>query len=251
MNFMDVTEGGPDYFVTRNLLRLPESKSSSMSYGTAIHAALELAQILTNKDMFSINAVLKKFETSLHDENMPEGEYQRYLNKGKLKMKELLGTGLLKLNKGSLPEQDIKDIRLDTAILSGKLDRIDLYNNKAVVIDYKTGTALKSLETRDKNKAIKAWKNKLQLIYYALLMSKEPRYRNLQIDCQMIYLEADKPSDMFLTYTPSKDDIDMLSQLIEIVWNKIVNLDLPDTSSYSKDIDGVMQFQQDLLEKKV
>ena len=40
-NFLDVTSGGPRYFLTRNLLQFPQAKSENATYGSAIHKGLE------------------------------------------------------------------------------------------------------------------------------------------------------------------------------------------------------------------
>jgi hypothetical protein len=48
-------------------------------------------------------------------------------------------------------------------------------------------------------------------------------------------------------YTPTDEEITRLYRLLQIVWNKIISLDFPDTSGYSKDIAGITQFEEDLL----
>ena len=42
-----------------------------------------------------------------------------------------------------------------------------------------------------------------------------------------------------------------LEKLIEVVYNKIINLDFPDVTKYSKDTKGIKQFEEDLIEEKV
>ena len=47
------------------------------------------------------------------------------------------------------------------------------------------------------------------------------------------------------------DDVERLQKLIKIVYQKIKNLDFPDTETYSKDIKGILEFENDLLDGKV
>src|SRR5690606_6373980 len=42
-NFIDVTRGGPQYFLLQNLLHFPQAPSPNAAYGTAIHRTLQQA----------------------------------------------------------------------------------------------------------------------------------------------------------------------------------------------------------------
>ena len=63
----------------------------------------------------------------------------------------------------------------------------------------------------------------------------------------MAYVEADLTKDITLDYQPSQEEIDYLAKLVRAVWQKIMTYELPDTSSYSNDIDGITAFQNDLI----
>ena len=45
----------------------------------------------------------------------------------------------------------------------------------------------------------------------------------------------------------SREELSEFTQLIEIIWQKITTLDLPDISGYSADYKGMLQFEKDLL----
>lgn len=249
LNFLDVTKGGPQYFLERNLLRLPEAKTASLAHGTAMHSALELAQMLTNKDRFDLEKVSAEYDKALRAQELPASETRRYIKHGQELIKRLFINYEFELPKGSLPEQNITDVSIGKAIISGKLDRIDtIATNAMAIIDYKTGKPLASFATKDQTKAIKAWKHRTQLIFYALLAQNSSRFNNIKnIQGQMIYLEADSPNEMVRTYVPSTDEINRLEKLILAVWDKIIALDLPDTSVFSPDINGIAQFEQNLI----
>jgi DNA helicase-2/ATP-dependent DNA helicase PcrA len=249
LNFLDVTKGGPQYFKERNLLRLPEAKTISLSFGTAMHDALDTAQRLTNQDRFNLDEIKAVFSASLKDEQVLETDYIRYQAKGSQLLERLFGEYGYSLPKGSKSEHNITDVRVGRAVLSGKLDRVDtLGDNKLRVIDYKTGSALGSLFTADKNKAIKAYKHKLQLIFYALLLSELGAGKIGAIESQMVYLEAESPKNLTLPYVPTPEDVAHLKRLIDAVWDRITSFNLPDTSGYPQNISGIRAFERDLLE---
>jgi hypothetical protein len=43
------------------------------------------------------------------------------------------------------------------------------------------------------------------------------------------------------------EELNQFSKLLQVVWNKITALDLPDTSDYEKNLKGILKFEQDLL----
>jgi hypothetical protein len=89
----------------------------------------------------------------------------------------------------------------------------------------------------------------LQLVFYALLASQHPRFSQYQDTTgQMVYLEAESQKQLTRSFTPSKDDIGRLKQLIIAVWQHIMDLNFPDTSHYPQTIDGIKAFEQDLLD---
>ncbi len=251
LNFLDITSGGPAYFVERNLLRLPEAKTTSLAFGTAMHAALQEAQLLTNTGTFNLDKVKRAYVTALKSEYLPAEETERYIPHGEQMLDNLFTNIGLTMPKGSKPEQSFKDIALKQARLSGKLDRIDVLSKESLrVIDYKTGNPLRSFETKDKNLQIKAWKQKTQLKFYAVLLKNSPRFGTyINIEGAMMYLQADSEKDLIRSYTPTKEDIAETERLIDVVWQRIMKLDFPDTSSYEQSYDGIVKFQEDLLQQ--
>ena len=49
----------------------------------------------------------------------------------------------------------------------------------------------------------------------------------------------------------TEEQTEKLKKLINIVYKKIVSLDFPDISKYSKDLRGIKMFEEDLLENKI
>ena len=253
INFLDIDKGGPQYFRERNLLRLPEAKSIAQSYGTAVHSALEYAQILTNQGKFDLDDITTKFEEALFKEHVPPHEFERYHAQGQRLLWTLLQSNGYELPKGSLSEQSLSYILPEGAQLGGKLDRVDSQNSdKLVIVDYKTGKGLSSFSTQNKSLMVKAWKHKTQLIYYALLASLDPRYSDFKsVECQMVYVELPEIKDLIRSYYPSAEEVERMATLASSVYKHIQNLDFPDISNYPEGIDGILQFEQDLIDRKI
>ncbi|MEK7602701.1 MAG: ATP-dependent DNA helicase [Patescibacteria group bacterium] len=251
INYLDVSQGGPKYFYETNLLRIPQAKTSSLAFGTAIHSALETAQSLINKDKFSLKKVSQQFIYALIRQNLTKIEYEKQLNHGLELLKILITKNDLGLIPGSFPEYKMKDIVVGRATIRGTLDLIQIVNNSTIkIIDYKTGKPIKKFSYTNKQTALKAWKHRLQLIFYALLVqNSRTRFVNNQLQTAMVYLEEPNLVLRQLEYIPTPDEMSEISQLINVVYGKIMNLDFPDTSGYSADYTGVQSFISDLLKK--
>ncbi len=253
LNFLDVPKGGPEYFFERNILRLPDAKTSSLAHGTAMHAALEVAQKLINTDQFDISLIFNQYEAALREEHLPWTEFNRYLVHGQGVIKQLFEKYRYELPKDSYAEQRISDIKIGDASIGGKLDRIDAQDkSKLVIVDYKTGKPLSSFTTKDQNKAIKAWKHRTQLIFYALLTRNSARYRSYEaIEGRMLYVEAGSLKDLERSYYPSPEEIKRLAKLVEIIWAHIRNLNFPSIAHYPSTYEGIATFEDDLIKGEI
>ena len=249
LRFLDVTSGGPQYFKERSLLGLPEAKTMSQAHGTAIHAALETAQRLTNAGAFDIDEVLQTYEDTLEKEHIDIDEFERYVPLGQKTLYNLFEGYEYRLQPGSASEQSLSCTLPGNINLSGTLDRIDLQDKtKLVIADYKTGAPIPSFTTQDKSKAVKVWRHRTQLIFYAILAQETPRFSAYKaIECQMVYVESEDARHLVQSLTPTEDDIAHVKQLIAAVWRHIQAGSFPDTSNYSQDIAGIRQFEQDVL----
>ncbi|HEX5456566.1 MAG TPA: ATP-dependent DNA helicase [Candidatus Saccharimonadales bacterium] len=253
IDFLDVAESGPQNFKQRHLLRLPTERSPQGSYGTAIHAALETAQRLINTSELKLEPVIDRFEQALIEQHMLPLEFEQYLAKGEALLTKLFKENLLDLPKGSSSEQRLRDVFIEEARLGGNLDSIyELAKNELIITDYKTGKPLSSFETKDKTKTVKAWRHRTQLVFYSLLARNTARYKGVgKITGRMVYLEAEKQSRINLIYEPTEEDLARIAKLSVAAWKHITGLNFPATDNYSKDIDGIRQFEDDLIEGRV
>lgn len=251
INFLDLENAGPQYFKERNLLRLPEAKNPSAAHGTAMHAAMEYAQILTNRGEFKLNEVNDRYIEALSNENLSIAEHTRFSKQGIQMLDQLFIKYKYSLVKGAQTEQKLKDIVIGTARISGKLDLI--YDNDDVVevSDYKTGKGITSFYSKAQTSQIKSWRYKKQLCFYNLLLANSGRLKEKQFIGKMVFLETDDPKYLELQYSPSEEEVVEISKLAQAGWKKIINLELPDTSKYSNDYAGIQLFEKDLIENNI
>lgn len=247
-HFLDVENGGPQHFKERYLLMLPDVKTPQQSFGTAMHAAMRQAQLLTNSGKFNLKTVIKEFESALESEQLTPVDHRRRRSEGRRALERLFGKLNYKLPKSALTEHRLRNVQLDKAVLSGTLDRVDRQAQQVVVTDYKTGRPLASFTTKGRNQMLKAYKHKLQLTFYAMLLQASNPTVYSNISGQMVYLEANSAKELTREYTPTAEEIERLARLVEVVWRCIQNLDFPDVSKYEKSANGVADFEKNLLD---
>ncbi|MBI5357486.1 ATP-dependent helicase [Candidatus Saccharibacteria bacterium] len=252
INFLDLENAGPKYFKEHNLLRLPEAKSPSLSHGTAMHSALEYAQKLTNQNKFNLEEVVNKYEGSLKNERLSVAEYQKFLKHGRAMLKQLFEVYGYSLSPNGKTEQKLKDIIVDEARISGKLDVINSYADVVEVVDYKTGKGVPSIHSKAKNLEGKIWRYKTQLAFYQLLLESSGRLsKNKTYIGKVVFVETDNKKSLTQSYQPNKEELGQLKTLVTSVWQKIINLDLPDTSRYTEDHEGTKSFMADLINNNI
>jgi DNA helicase-2/ATP-dependent DNA helicase PcrA len=252
LEFLNTATGGPQAFFEKHLLRLPAAQSARMGYGNAIHAAMETAQRLTNSGQFNLETVLDRYEAALGEQYLPPPEYERYLPHGEDVLHELFLAKGYTLPQNAYAEWELSGLELGPARIGGIIDRLHVSGNTLTITDYKTGKPLTSFETRDRTKAIKAWKHTTQLAFYSLLAARSRRFgRYSDVRGEMVYVEAENAKDLIRPYTAASDELERLTKIVAAVWQHINELNFPDTSAYSKDMHGIDSFIEDLLNERI
>jgi len=251
LDFLDVSKGGPQYFLEKHLLRLPEAQSVLAAFGSSVHSALEQAQQLTNDGRFSLRAVLSAFDKAIKEQDLNKTDYERYLNHGRKIITQLFETYNLRLSTTGRPEVKL-NVRIGNVPMSGKLDRVDVDGTELLITDYKTGKPLSSLHTRSQVLQLKAWRHRTQLELYCLMAAESGLYKNVKtIGAQMSYVEAETVKELNLSYTPETEQLERLRKLISVVNEKIHSLNLPNIRHYDPSYKGTLQFEEDLLNDKI
>lgn len=259
-NFIDVTRGGPEYFLTQNLLHFPSAPSPAAAYGTAIHAALQTAQnhLLATGETRPLEDSLHDFEAMLTPGTLDEKDTTFYTKKGYDTLQAFLNSPYTGFSKNAKSELNFgqESVHVGEATLTGKLDlvTIDKSAKTLSVIDYKTGKpAIKWTGGADYEK-VKLHKYKQQLMFYKMLTENSRSYRAHSYDGGALqFVEPDKSGEILPPLEAVFDDeeYETFQKLVAAVWHCIITLDLPDISEYEATYKGLQAFEQALIDKYV
>jgi len=257
--FLDITRGGPQAFLLDNLLHFPSAKSPSASYGSAIHDTLQEAHMhmLATGEQKPLEDVLQDFEKNLKMQRLSALDYTTYHQKGSEQLQAFLESQYDSFNTHQKAELSFagQEVFLGDAHLTGKLDVVEL--NKAektmIVTDYKTGKPATGWKGSDDNEKVKLHKYRQQLLFYKLLVEHSRDYRTYSVDQgKLSFVEPTKAGDVIvLDMSFDSEEVARFARLIEKIWDRIVRLDLPDTSGYDASLKGMLAFEEDLLNDTV
>lgn len=158
-----------------NLIRMPEAKSPSQSYGTAVHGALkDYGEAVIKRKRVPVSFLLKRFETALSNEPLQGELYQDALIKGRRALTGYYQTRARHFSPDAKIEWKVRGPSLpitpeQTLLLSGTLDRLETVNGRLTVSDFKTRAPLSRNEIQ--GKTVSSNGNYFrQLLFYKLLV---------------------------------------------------------------------------------
>ncbi len=280
-NFLNVTKGGPQLFLEQNLLRFPQAKTPSSAYGTAIHRTLERLSLKQRHEgaVPTKEECLDWFVQYLRSERLPKRDFDTYSERGvdaltvfyDDKIGEFKPTDKTEVNfkdQGVFIEEYFSagagDIDSNTsagtlsAHLAGKIDRIvDMGGGRLEVFDYKTGKAKSEWKSSVEYEKIKLYEYERQLLFYNLLIENardyKGKYRFEKGVLQFVEPEVSGKRKNILELSISdseetREKKERTKKLAVIVFNKIKNLDFPDTSEYGEKLEDIVAFEDKLLE---
>lgn len=253
-NFLDVTRGGPETFLEHNLLRFPQAKSPSGGYGSAMHGTIEKVYTYLRRtgDMPSKEEIFSWFEEGLLHQRLSARDHQHFSTQGHdalfayLKERGTIFDPMHKI------ETDFKNqgVILSDARITGKIDKMILDGQEIRVVDFKTGKTFDDWESSRPDEKVKLYKYRRQLIFYKILVENSRDYNTYTVnEGALEFLEPDKQGRIHdLVAEITEEETKRTKRLIEAVYGKIIALDLPDTSGYSQDLEGIKRFEEDLLQ---
>jgi DNA helicase-2/ATP-dependent DNA helicase PcrA len=254
--FIDVTTGGPQQFLLNSLLHFPSAPSAVASYGVAIHSTLQRAHdhVRSTGSLQPEEDILHEFEKNIDRLEFTDDERRDYLQRGSDTLRLFLSEHHNDFNVNQQAELNFnhQDVKIDDMHLTGKLDVVEFNKQDmtAKVTDYKTGATLSSWEKGQDYQKIKAHKYRQQLMFYKLLIEHSRDWRRYTMNEGILqFVEPDQSGHIIdlrlVDIDPS--EMERFARLIAVIWQHINNLSFPDTSQYDKSIDGIRQFEDDLL----
>jgi DNA helicase-2/ATP-dependent DNA helicase PcrA len=256
-NFINLSEGGPLYFIEQNLLRFPQPMNPSGVYGSAIHKALEeivMYPKFHTGDRAPLQYLITVFTKELARGRLPTHEIEKQRKRGEDVITKLysMTDGIFSLDDKVEVDMKNEGVMLGDAHIIGKIDLLRIHDKKYEVVDFKTGKAFTSWnEAKTDNDKIKLHKYRQQLIVYKLLLENSITYKDLPVGkCTLWFVEENTFTELVLDATDA--EVERTRQLIEVVYKKIINLQItPDISSYGETYKGLLQFEDDLIAGKI
>lgn len=255
-NFIDVKDGGPQYFFIHNLLRFPESIMPAAAYGDAMHKTLQWTQseLRLNGKLPEITDVQNCFSNLLTRKHLRKTDLAKLDERGRGAIERYIKERGNKILASDVVERGFNNegVVVGGAMLSGKIDKLR-FNEKGLVevIDFKTGKPAKDWQGKDEYEKIKLHKYRQQLMFYKILVENSASYgrRTTVSGGGLEFIEPDENDKLVDNLDLRFDSEELLrfTKLIEAVWTRIQNLDFPDISKYPPTIAGINAFEKDLL----
>lgn len=241
-NYLDC----PVKFYYRNLLQIPSAKTGPLSFGNAIHRALELffKTMLKHpqKQYPSLEQMVQwfRFDLEKHADSFTPEDFARTLEYGSEKvLPQLYNTFLPEWeeNKHREPEKNLVDIVVNNVPIKGKLDQLVFQDSHSVnVIDFKTGKFNSEKKKTLKPPVIGADPEKAnfeelyggnywrQVAFYHLLINNDKFHNYKTISGEMFFVEPDAKGNFVrekIFIQP--EEIKFMEHLIADVYGKIKN----------------------------
>jgi DNA helicase-2/ATP-dependent DNA helicase PcrA len=264
INFLNIGKVGPEKFIEQNLLRFPQAMSPSSVYGSAMHEAMQNYYLYYKKHekVPELEQLKSYFENALSRGSLSVVDHNKYLKSGY----ENLSIYISDLENRGVRALDMVEVNfahegvlIGEVQATGKIDKMEIDGQNIKVTDLKTGKAFSNWEDTDTEyDKIKMHFFTYQLAYYYLLIKNSRTYSNYNVEYGYIeFLEADKGGNIHILELKLDDAlVSRASKLANVIYKKILSLDFPDTSHYTKNDDGtdrdvklkdIVAFEDDLL----
>lgn len=256
-NFIDLSYGGPQQFLLNNLLRFPQAKSPSASYGTAIHSTLQRAHshLAATGERRPVEDILGDFHHSLDEQYLTEDEHDKLLARGTAALSAFLEARYESFTSTQRAELGFggQAVVIGDARLTGSLDLVDINEGHITVTDYKTGSPSREWRGKSEYERIKLHKYRQQLMFYELLVTHSRDYGRYTFAGGVLeFVEPARNGDICrLDASFTTEELADFARLIEAVWRRIMALDLPDVSGYEPTLAGILRFEQDLIDNSI
>jgi DNA helicase-2/ATP-dependent DNA helicase PcrA len=254
-NYLDISKGGPEYFLLHNLLRIPEAMSPSAAYGSAVHGALQRAHqhLAATSKKRPVEDVIKDFETLLLDAQLSERDQHHFLERGAKALTAFLDQRYNSFQTNQRVEQNFSGeaIQIGDARITGAIDLLDIDTDEKTIFvtDYKTGKAAASWKGTNEHEKIKLHHYEQQLMMYKLLIENSRQFAGYTVTgARLEFVEPDARGEVvLLEYIYDNEKIRAFSTLLAHVWKQIMTLDFTCPDTYSYDLKGMLEFEQKLI----
>lgn len=251
-NFFDVEKGGPQYYVDRNLLMLPEARNASSEFGVAVHASLEWVYRVIEKEHRtpSVEEASEHFQETIDRAPLKDNDRKFFADKGIVALRAYLTTYADELRSGYFVEVDFKDegVVCNGVSLNGKIDRLLIEDEQTTVIDYKTGKALSDWDTGEAHLKKKSYQYHQQLVFYRLLIEGSRRFSNTHFKEGILdFVEPLDGAIIRLRTEITDEDVARMKVLISAMMTLVNAQDFISTDGFARNVDGIREFEEHVI----
>ncbi|MCC6753112.1 MAG: ATP-dependent helicase [Saprospiraceae bacterium] len=217
----------PLTFYYENVLRLPGARTPGTGYGKAVHYALE--RWFKNKDYARTSAselLISYLERGMQrcHSHFTNKEFEDYLAEGKHSLVEFINY---------FAEDWVKTPSFETEYgittecrgvpISGKLDRIETYDDSLRVVDFKTGSPSVRDRLRPPSESLPHGGNYWQqMVFYAVLLKHCGHFPKLPVRTALYFIKSDD-GVFSKKEIDTSSHVDFLEDLIERCYNEIAS----------------------------
>jgi len=237
----------PTAFYFNNLIRVPAQMNASLTFGSAVHHALEqLFKKMNQNESHSFpnaDELVTDFKWYMrkNEDKFTEREFQLRMEYGEKVLPAYYNNYIEHWNKITSVERTYRNIVLEDVPLNGKLDKLEFDGLKVNVVDYKTGKSdngVKKLSPPDSAKKVNArpgagdknlkaffggdyWR---QAVFYKLLIDHDKTSKYQVQSVEFDFIEPNEKSEFVkrkVSITPD-DEMEVTNQ-IKLVYHSIKN----------------------------
>jgi DNA helicase II / ATP-dependent DNA helicase PcrA len=193
----------PLSFYYERILKVPTQKSDAMSFGTAVHYALEhmfIAMKANGGTFPDKEQVLAFFKSEMYRESaaFTDLQFERRMEQGNTMLSDYYDYYVPTLHKEVELEFNIPKYLLDGVPVTGKIDKIELHGDSVELVDYKTGDpgnrANANLAPPNEKEPLGGdyWR---QMVFYKMILEHYEE-RNWRVSlCRFDYIQTNKSGE--------------------------------------------------------
>lgn len=236
----------PTAFYFNSLIRVPAPLSAAMTFGSAVHYALEMLFRNMNaheeKQFGTAGSFMKDFKWYMRrfQDSFTETEYNRRMEYGEEILPKFYEKYIGQWNKITSIERSYRNVVMNGVPLNGKLDKIEFDGNVVNVVDYKTGqyerarTKFGPPDEDKKNKAIAEGKDIKfedefggdywrQAVFYKIIIDTDKNTSWQMQSAEFDFVEPDKATGEYIKHRVyiNPDDVEIVKQQITTTYANI------------------------------
>ncbi len=255
-DFLNIIDNQYIDFVHRHILKIPSQTNKYLLFGSLVHGVIEdLYMEKVDFANYEEEVVLKYLDLRMTKLPILKSEKEDMRKKALLLFPRIFKY-LLSKNFVEPGVEVFMNCKLpfnqDFIPLIGAIDVLNIVHKKNLleIYDFKTGKAINDLyvDKGDQSKKLKAFRYKIQLHFYILLVNLYfgQSYAAFQKQASLIFIESAKLENMQVNLEFDLEFYEKLKVVIQNIYYIVKNNDPMDTSKYSKDFQGILDYFEDL-----